>query len=106
MDTSNWMVAAINPKSSGAHVVLRHEVTKRLAEHPDQFTGLTASELRVIGDYFDFTEQPDSWDPFATEKKQPDILRRVLDALSKVDHAWYLSLFEGKGGFGRSGARP
>jgi hypothetical protein len=50
MDTSNWMVAAIDPKSSGAHVVLRHEVTKRLAEHPEQFTSLTASELRAIGD--------------------------------------------------------
>jgi hypothetical protein len=106
MDTSNWMVAAINPQSSGAHVVLRHEVTKRLAEHPDQFTGLTASELRAIGDYFDFTEQPDHWDPFTIEKEQPGILRVVLDALSKVDHAWYLSLFEGNLGFGRTGAQP
>jgi hypothetical protein len=106
MDTSNWMVAAITPKSSGAHVVLRHEVTKRLAERPEQFTSLTASELRAIGDYFDFTEQPDPWDPFSTEKEQPGILRVVLGALSKVDHAWYLSLFEGNLGFGRTGARP
>jgi hypothetical protein len=106
MDTSNWMVAAITPKSSGAHVVLRHEVTKRLAEHPEQFTSLTASELGAIGDYFNFTEQPDAWDPFSTEKEQPGILRVVLGALSKVDHAWYLSLFEGNLGFGRTGARP
>jgi|ERR1700689_3152936 len=106
MDTSNWMVAPINPKSSGAHVLLRHEVTKRLAEHPEQFTSLTASELRAIGDYFNFTEQPDLWDPFTTEKEQPGILRVVLDALSTVDHPWYLSLFEGNLGFGRTGARP
>jgi hypothetical protein len=106
MDTSNWMVAAITPKSSGAHVSLRHEVTKRLAEHPEQFTSLTASELRAIGDYFDFTEQPDPWDPFTTEKEQPGILRQVLGALSKVDHTWYLSLFEGRNGFGRTGVRP
>ena len=105
MDTSHFMVAAINPKSSGAHVEFRHEVTKRLAEHPEQFTSLTASELRAISDYFDFTEQPDPWDPFTTEKEQPGILRVVLDALSKVDHAWYLSLFKGNG-FGRTGARP
>jgi hypothetical protein len=106
MDTSNWMVAAITPKSSGAHVMQRHEVTKRLAEHPEQFTSLTASELRAIGDYFNFAEQPDLWDPFTTEKEQPGILRVVLDALSKVDHAWYLSLFEGNLGSGRTGARP
>lgn len=106
MDTSDWMVAPINPKSSGAHVVLRHEVTKRVAEHSEQFTSLTASELRAIGDYFDFTEQPDRWDPFSTEREQPGILRVVLGALSKVDHAWYLSLFEGRLGFGCTGARP
>jgi hypothetical protein len=74
MDTSHFMVAAINPKSSGAHVVLRHEVTKRLAEHPEQFASLTAPELRAISDYFDFTKQPDPWDPFTTEKEQPGIL--------------------------------
>ena len=95
MDTSNWMVAAINPRSSGAHVVLRHNVTRCLAEHPEQFTSLTASELHTIGDYFDFTERPDLWDPFTTEKEQTGIFRRVLDALSRVDHTWYLSLYDG-----------
>jgi hypothetical protein len=105
MDTSNWMVAPVGRKS-GAHLVLRHEVTKRLAEHPEQFTNLTASELRAIGNYFNFTEQPDFWDHSTTEKEQPGILRVVLDALSKVDRDWYLSLFEGRGGFGRTGAQP
>lgn len=94
------MVAAITPKSSAAHVVFRHAVTRRLAEHPEQFTSLTASELRAIGDYFDFTKQPGPWDPFTTEHEQPGIFRTVLDALSKVDRAWYLCLFEGHQGLG------
>jgi hypothetical protein len=95
IDTSNFYKVPLNPKSSGAHLTLRHQVTKRLAEHPEQFTALSASELRALGTYFALTERPDLWDPLAIERKQPEIVSRVLAALKKVDRTWYLSLFEG-----------
>jgi hypothetical protein len=104
IDPSNFFEAPPVIQSSGAHLALRHAVTKRLAEHPRQFASLSAVELRDLGRYFAFTERPELWNPVAVERERPEIVDHVLTVLKKVDRAWCLSLPEGRLGFGRTGA--
>jgi hypothetical protein len=92
---SNFFVDAPNPRSRGAHIALRHEVTERLAKRPEQFTALSTSQLRALDTYFAFAEQPDVWGPLAIERKRPEIVSHALTALKEVDRGWYLSLFKG-----------
>jgi hypothetical protein len=106
IDTSNFFVAPANPKARGEHIALRHAVTKRLAEHSEQFARLEVAELRALEQYFAFDVRTDLWDPVTHERSHPSLLRRALDVLKRVDRVWYLSLFEGRLGFAGTGTRP